>query len=132
MDLQLEPVFEKRLKHGPSHHVPAFRAVRFRLDLVTLRIDPGRASFKPPIQRSAVGLSGIRDDVCELDEKPHRQARQIQPVGGRCSISGSSASRSGATWSGIPALAGLDGGDFEFGSRVRLGEQAGRFDCADD
>src|ERR1700693_3467712 len=86
MDLQLKPVFEKRLQHGPPHDVPAWNSLRFRIDAVTGGIDPGRPSrdWDMPPRRLQFAIRVL--NVRHLDEIHYSPASQIQASRRRASV----------------------------------------------
>jgi hypothetical protein len=69
MNFHLEPVFQKRLQHGPPHHSQARWTFRFRVDPVAFGLDPAWRSFDPISNRRkevelAIGIVNVR----HLDE----------------------------------------------------------------
>ncbi len=67
MDLELKPVFEKRLQHGSMHHFLIRITLRSCVDIVELGIDPRRASRDRDNPRP-MGLTICKPDVRPLNE----------------------------------------------------------------
>lgn len=119
MELQLEAIFEKRLKHRPSHHGAARVPLRFRFNIEAGGIKPRRPTRN--LKMLGPGSPTVRvQTVRELDELLHCGAIQDQPSG-----SPSVAVAMGAELQ--VAGAGPDGGDFELRARLgRLGVERER------
>jgi len=72
MDSELEPVFQKRLQHGPEHHCRCLRSFRLCVDGIS-GSDPTRATANPlfphwnrhPSLPIRVHNVGLLDDVVE-------------------------------------------------------------------
>jgi hypothetical protein len=55
VNFQIEPVLEKRLHHGSTHHFDSFRMFRRGRDCIAVRLDPRRTTFNVLAEQSEGG-----------------------------------------------------------------------------
>jgi hypothetical protein len=63
MDLQLQPVFEKRLRHRPFYHLPAWMTLRLCVDSEHFGMNPLRTAFDSK-NFHRIGMGSREPDVC--------------------------------------------------------------------
>ena len=80
MYLQLKPVFEKRSQHGSIHHCLAFIPAGFSVDLIKVRISPGRAA-RDRNSRQRILVTIREETIRLLDEALHGGATRMENSG---------------------------------------------------